>query len=396
MRTLLLALLCLLHAVNTLAQEEFIQPSRYLTRVPMELLTGGVIIMQARFASFPDTLNFILDTGSGGISLDSSTSRYLGLEPTPSDRTIRGIAGIRQVSFLYNQKLHFPGLTIDSLNFHVNDYELLTSVYGLRIDGIIGYSVLSRYIVKINYDSSYVEFWSRGNIRYPRGGFMLRPIIASQPVTFMRVREERDLTSRFLFDIGAGLNLMLSTDFVRDSAVLSGKRKMYVKQVEGLGGKVDMKMTVLKEVKIGPYKFRNVPIYVFEDEFNITSYPYLGGILGNDLLRRFNLIMNYEKRDFYLTPNTHYNDIFDYTYTGLELYYLDGKILLGDVARGSPAERAGLKEEDVVVAINKKFTQNLQAFKNELQNSREKIKIIVLRGGELKEFEFKVENIMKR
>lgn len=396
MRTLLLALLCLLHAVNTLAQEEFIRPSRYLTRVPMELLTGGVIIMQARFSNFPDTLNFILDTGSGGISLDSTTTRYLGLQPTPSDRTIRGIAGIRQVGFLYNRQLHFPGLTIDSLNFHVNDYELLTSVYGLRIDGIIGYSVLSRYIVKINYDSSYVEFWSRGNIRYPRGGFMLRPVIASQPVTTMRVKEVRELTSRFLFDIGAGLNLMLSTDFVRDSAVLSGKRKLYVKQVEGLGGKVDMKMTVLKEVKLGPYKFRNVPIYVFEDEFNITSYPYLGGILGNDLLRRFNLIMNYEKRDFYLTPNTHFGDEFDYTYTGLELYYLDGKILLGDVAKGSPAERAGLKEEDVVMAINKKFTQSLQVFKNELLNSREKIKMIVQRNGELKEFEFKVENIMRR
>ena len=60
--------------------------------------------------------------------------------------------------------LHLPGLSIDSLNFHINNYEILTQVYGERIDGIVGYSVLSRYIIKVNYDSSYIEFWTRGTI----------------------------------------------------------------------------------------------------------------------------------------------------------------------------------------------------------------------------------------
>lgn len=378
------------------AQEEFIEPSRYITRVPIELLTGGVMIMQAQFSNKPDTLNFILDTGSGGISLDSNTTWYFGLTPTPSDRTIRGIGGIRQVGFLYNQQLKLPGLTVDSLNFHVNDYDLLTSVYGLRIDGIIGYSVLSRYILKINFDSAYVEFWSKGALRYPRGGYLLRPLITTLPVTFARVRDEEAFTSRFLFDMGAGLNMMLSTDFLRDSALLHRKRKLYPKQAEGLGGKIDMKMTVVKEVKLGPYKFRNVPVYIFEDDYNITSYPYLGGILGNDLLRRFNIILNYERRDFYLTPNSHFNDPFDYTYTGIDFYLQDGQVLLSDVAKGSPAEAAGLQEGDVVIAVNKVFNGNLQAYKAAVMSTREKIKMIVLRNGVLKEIDFKVKSILSK
>jgi hypothetical protein len=28
----------------------------------------------------------------------------------------------------------------------------------------------------------------------------------------------------------------------------------------------------------------------------------------------------------------------------IELYYIDGKIIIGDVAKGSPAEEAGIKE----------------------------------------------------
>lgn len=393
-KRLIFFLLLLTH--GAFAQEEFIQPSRQLTRMPMELLTGGVIILQARFSDKPDTLNFILDTGSGGISLDSTTTRYFGLTPTPSDRTIRGIGGIRQVSFLYNQKLRLPGLTIDSLNFHVNNYELLTAVYGLRIDGIIGYSVLSRYIVKLNFDSLHVEFWTKGSLKYPRGGYLLKPIISTLPVSFLRVRDEGTFSSRFLFDTGAGLNMMLSTDFVADSALLHRKRKLYAKQAEGLGGKIDMNMTVIKEVKLGPYKFRNVPVYIFDDEYNITSYPYLGGLIGNDLLRRFNIILNYERRDFYLVPNSHFNEPFDYSYTGIDFYLSDGRILLGDVAKGSPAEAAGLKEDDVVIAINKNFTQSLQAFKAALQGNKEKIKIIVLRDGILLEYEFKVKSILQK
>ena len=92
------------------SQEEFIEPvSRLLTRFRVTQLTGGVIILNARLDDFPDTLNFILDTGSSGISLDSSTVAYFNLHPEASDRTIRGIAGIKKVGFLYNRKLQFPG-----------------------------------------------------------------------------------------------------------------------------------------------------------------------------------------------------------------------------------------------------------------------------------------------
>lgn len=396
MKKLTLHIICLLAFVQPFCQEEFIEPARPLTRFRFNQLTGGVILLKAQFASFTDSLNFILDTGSGGISLDSTTAAYFGLKPEPSNRTIRGIAGIRQVSFLNNQKLRFPGLEIDSLNFHVNNYDILTAVYGERIDGIIGYSIFSRYIVKINYDSSFVEFWSKGSLKYPRGGYLLKPFISTLPVNSMKVRDAEESTTRFLFDLGAGLNLLLTSDFVEDSALLDKKRRFYTKEAEGLGGKIDMKLTVIKEARLGPYRFKNVPVYIFDDTYNITSYPYLGGILGSDLLRRFNLILNYEKRDFYLIPNSHFNEPFDYIYSGVELYYIDGAIIIGDVAEGSPAETAGLLEGDVVVAVNKDFSQNLQHYKASLQRSVGKAKIIVSRDGELKEFEFKVKSILSK
>ena len=396
MRRLLYTSLLLFTCFNSFSQEEFVEPSKFITKFSFVQMTGGVIILQGQFDSFKDTLNFILDTGSGGISLDSATVDYFGLKGTPSTRTIRGIAGIRNVSFLNNRKLHLPGLSIDSLNFHINDYSILTAVYGEKIDGIIGYSVFSRYIIKVDYDSSKLEFWTKGLYKYPRGGYLLKPVINTIPVQQLRVKDEKTITARFLYDMGAGLNMMLSNDFLNDSSLLSSKRKLYIKEAEGLGGKIDMAMTVIKEIKLGPYKFKNVPIYVFNDTFNITSYPFLGGLIGNDILRRFNVVLNYDRRDIYLVPNSHFTDAFDYSYTGIELYFIDGKIIIGDVAKDSPAEKAGLLEGDVVMAVNKNFSQNLQQYKAAIQTTGDKLQLIIQRDGQLIQYSFKIKSILQK
>ncbi|HYK57201.1 MAG TPA: signal protein PDZ, partial [Flavisolibacter sp.] len=99
MKKLLAVILLSFLLKPSVAQEEFIVPSHFLTKFSFIQLTGGVILMKGQLAPFPDTLNFILDSGSGGISLDSVTVAYFGLKGIPSNRTIRGIAGIKQVSF---------------------------------------------------------------------------------------------------------------------------------------------------------------------------------------------------------------------------------------------------------------------------------------------------------
>jgi len=380
--------------LTTNAQEEFIpSPSRLITSFPFATFTGGVIVIKAKLGNYPDSLNFILDTGSGGISLDSLTCVRLKIEPHASDKTIRGIAGIRQVKFVYNQKLHIGRLEVDSLDFHVSDYDILSSVYGDRIDGIIGYSFFSRYIVKLDYDSNKVYIYTKGYMKFPRGGFLFRPVLINLPTQLARLRDAAEINARFYFDTGAGLCLLLSSDFVSDSVLLNSKKKPLPTQAQGLGGKTDMLLTTIKELKLGPYKFRNVPTFIFDDEYNVTSYPYLGGLIGNDILRRFNVYLNYERRDFYLIPNSHYRDPFDYSYTGLGLYWVNGQILVGDIMKGSPAEKAGFKLDDVIIAVNNNFSLNLQTYKNMLQNIGDRVRIIVKRPSGLAELSLKIKSI---
>jgi len=377
------------------AQEEFIPPpSKLLTSFPFTLLNGGIILVKATLGNYPDTLNFVFDTGSGGISLDSTTCTQLHIVPKPSDKTIRGIAGVRNVSFVYNETIHLPGLQVDSLNFHVNDYAILTSVYGQNIDGIIGYNFLTRYIVKIDYDSSLIYVYTKGTIKYPKGGYLTHPFIVNLPVEEAKVKDNTNISARFYFDTGAGLCLLLSTDFVSDSSLFGSKKKKPVPTLaQGLGGKTNMLQTTVKDFRIGPYHFRNVPTYIFDDEYNITSYPSLGGLIGNDLLRRFNIILNYGRREIYLMPNSHYRESFDYSYTGLSIYWIDDEIRVADVMKDSPAEKAGFKPGDIVFSVGNNFSKNIQVYKTMLQNIGEKIKVIIMRDGSLIELSLKVRRI---
>jgi|SRR5450432_1614542 len=388
-------LLTLILFTSALAQKNSnSQVSKLITQVPFTTFTGGVVLIKAQLIGFPDTLNFVMDTGSAGISLDSSTCIRLNIDPVLTDKQIMGIGGIRQLKYVNKRSLRIGNLQVDSLDFHVSDYEILSAVYGDRIDGIIGYSFFSRYIVKIDYDSSQMYVYTRGSLKYPKGGFMLKPSLVSLPVLGGMLRDSKESNSRFYFDTGAGLCILLNSDFIRDSSILDLNRKPFPTQAQGMGGKANMQVTVLKEFKFGPYRFRNIPTYIFDDEYNVTSYPYLAGLIGNDILRRFNVILNYEKKTFYLTPNTHFRDPFDYSYTGLGLYWIEGEIRVGDVMKNSPAEKAGFKVDDVVLGVNNNMSQDLDLYKSMLQNTGDRVRVIVSRPEGLMELNIKVKSIL--
>ncbi|MCA6449617.1 MAG: aspartyl protease family protein [Chitinophagaceae bacterium] len=376
---LVFAMFCL--AVSGIAQEEFVLPeAKLLTRFPFTQLSGGIVIVKARIDHYKDSLNFVFDTGSGGISMDSTTVSEMKLVTVKSEKTIRGIAGIKNVDFTMNHTLTLGTLETQHLDFHINDYELLTSVYGVRIDGIIGYSFLRRYIVRLDYDNMLIEVYTPGSFKYPRGGYLLKPNFSTLPLQPAVIQDERTITSRFIFDTGAGLSFLLSKDFVDDSVVFRKKRRFYPTQAEGLGGKRQMMVSVVQEIKLGPYKFKRVPVHIFEDEYNVTSYPLLGGLIGNDILRRFNVILNYPEMSIHIKPNTHYNESFDYSYTGLGIYLIDGEIRVIDVIPDSPGDKAGFLPGDVIFSVETNASKNIQTYKNIFQNSIGKMKVIVFRN----------------
>ncbi len=112
------------------------------------------------------------------------------------------------------------------------------------------------------------------------------------------------------------------------------------------------------------------------------------------MLRRFNVTLNYGKNEIHIIPNTHFRDLFDYTYSGLSLFFVEGHVLVDEVVEGSPAHKAGFIVGDLVLSVNNDFSKNLQRYKTIVQTSTEKIKFLVDRNGEYKLLTLKTISIL--
>ena len=162
-----------------------------------------------------------------------------------------------------------------------------------------------------------------------------------------------------------------------------------------LGGKKEMQLTTLKTFSIGPFRFRQVPTYVFDDSYDVTNYPQLGGLIGNDLLRRFNLILNYSRSEIYLVPNGDFYQPFDYSYSGVTIALVSGKIVVTDVMKDSPGNKAGFREGDVVLEVNGDQRQDMQVYQSLLRTIGPRVRVLVRREeGEVAELSLKVKSIL--
>jgi hypothetical protein len=375
-------------------QEDIVSTrASFITKFKFKILTGGVIIVNAQIENHPDTLNFIFDTGNSGISLDSTTVSNLKLNIESSTSFIRGISGIRKAYFVKNYSLLLPGLKVDKLNFHVSDYELISSTYGITIHGIIGNSFFRQFIVQIDYDNQEISIYHPGEFNYPTKGFLIKPMFTSYPTYNVSFKEHIKLNVPSIVDIGAGVNFIAVASLNKETPYFKKNKKSYETYVGGLGGKKTMQLTVLDKLKFGPYAFRKVPILEFEDDFKLLNYPSLGGILGNDLLRRFNVVLNYPSQVIHFSPNKYFNDYFDYSYTGMSVYLINHLVTIEDIIPNSPAEKAGLLSGDILIALNGRLVTNLDEYKRIMAMSEGKTKITIFREGKYYEKKIRIINI---
>ncbi len=363
--------------------------AKYLDTIPFVQFTGGVIVFEAKVGNSKTPLHFILDTGSGGVSIDSSTAVELNLALVPTDTIVSGIAGAHKVSYCFNQKFTTGNLVTDSLNFYINDYSILSSVYGEKIDGIIGYGFLNRYIFHIDFDSSKISVYSKGTFKYENAGVLMKPAFSKLVFYPLSVKDKNKIVSNFYLDTGAGLNLLLTEDYIKDNDLLLNTRKPLITQVQGLGGKRRMRLTVIKRLKFGPYIFRQVPTNIYDDEDKVINYPNVVGLLGNDIMRRFNITLNYPAQEIYFKPNTNYYDEFDYAYTGLSLYSYQGRIIIDDIVKKSPADKAGLQNGDEVISVGLNLSGDIKVYEKLLQKAKESIKIIIKRADDMQILEIR-------
>jgi C-terminal processing protease CtpA/Prc len=129
--------------------------------------------------------------------------------------------------------------------------------------------------------------------------------------------------------------------------------------VEGMGGAgvagdtkfIDARINSLR---LGRYTMSRPIVSISQDTEGFGASAD-AGVIGGELLRRFTVILDYQSSRILLKPNAQFAEPYETDMSGLELVTRadDFKVIqIKRVRARFPADEAGLREGDTIIAIN--------------------------------------------
>lgn len=356
-----------------------------------------------------DTLWFILDTGIRPTLLTNfvDTIEF----QTAKSTTIRGLGEGEDLTVwhTYGNILTLKDITLENQNVFVLERDKfgLSEKMGMTINGIIGFPIFDNFIVEINFKKREITFSNPEKFVYKKNHkkWVQMPlnIYNGKPYTNMLIEINKDtiINANVLIDLGASDALWLFPNSNDSINVKPNKTSYYLGQ--GLNGNIFGQQSKINKLVLNDkYSLKNVTVSYpdtsglqVDEDYDI---PGRNGSIGSEVLRRFNIIIDYQNKKMLLQRNSDYNDEFNFDLSGLEIIapYVSLRYYeIFYVQKNSPADEAGLKAGDQILKIN-----NLSATEYSFNDiililrSKEgrKVRFVVDRNGEKISTKFTLEN----
>ena len=336
--------------------------------IPFELHNNLIVVPVILNDALP--LKFILDTGVRTAILTERTISDIINLPYSRSLSIRGVGGekIVDAQIATNVTLELPGVRGKGHALFVleEDYLKLRNYLGTEIHGILGYELLSRFIVKINFNRKKITIYDREYFNSPSKYEKLDITIENTKpylVTPISINSNQSLNAKLMIDTGSSHTLMLLSN---DNVNFEIPEKNVESSLgSGLGGLIYGKVARIHNIQFGEINIKE-PVVTFP---NRESYPdslrfsYRNGTIGGGLLAQFNLIFDYQSNSLYIKKNKTYGKAPHYNLSGLTLIadgvHLD-EFRIVEVRMESPAENAGLLVGDKILTVNGKTTEGME------------------------------------
>ncbi|AUC83702.1 signaling protein [Lacinutrix sp. Bg11-31] len=402
--------------------------------IPVEVNDVKLSFLLDSGVSKPIVFNFLKASDSLKI-LNTETIYLKGLGNNGKIAALKSSGNTFKVGDAVNNNQDFYVIFDSSINF--------APKLGVPIHGIIGYDLFKDLVVDISYTKKKIKLTNPEKHKYKAckkcETFNLE-FYNSKPYFNASVAiNNKNIPVKLLIDTGSSDALWL---FENDSLGLTSKNNYFDDFLgHGLSGSVHGKRSKIDAFKLKSFTL-NRPLVAYPDSSYTSILRQIKGrrgSVGGEILKRFNITMDYRKARMVLKRNSNFNQRFSYNKSGIEVenegirlvteygqnaisdrdspnvintnsvnvravfantrkYIIKKAYTISSVRDNSPAAKAGLKKGDVILKIN-----NNDTLKYSLQqliykfygNEGDKITLEVERLGRKIKATFILESLIK-
>lgn len=388
-------------------------------------------------------LSFILDSGVGTPILFNLADQDSVQLNNVSEITINGLGDGDPISALKSEgnlvKLGGVKNVAQDIYVVMDAGINFSPSLGIPIHGIIGYDLFRDFVVDINYSRKAIKFFD-SNIYNSKNSSKTRELDISvingkaYLDAAIVVKHGKEIPVKLLMDTGSSDAVWLFED-----ERIEIPEKYYEDFLgKGLSGDIYGKRTKIHHLKIADFVLNDAKAAFPDMEtFNtIADFGGRNGSLGGEVLKRFNMVFDYQNQKLTLKKNGNFEKMFQYNISGIDIQHagvryvserianangvvysnerkygdvqimLQGatrlslvpEIIVSSIRQGSPAYTSGLKEGDIILAVNGKriHRYKLQEIMEMLNDKKGKrVKILVERYNNDLLFSFELKPLFE-
>ena len=326
----LLAFIVLLFFINSSsqAQSDFVfQNANKRVTIPFQLIDNLIFIPLLVNGI---ELTFLVDSGVEETVLFSLEDKAVELKNKKTIRLV-GLGSKEEV-----EGLKSVGNTIETKNFRSTNHLVyvilnqdfnLSSHVGIPVNGIIGYSLLKKHLVEINYRKRKIFLYNESSKikkklarRYAQVPLSIE---ASKPyVQASIILRNEIMPVKLLADLGNSDALWLFQDTESKMQVPNKNFDDYLGQ--GFSGDITGKRARIAGFEIAGFQFSK-PVVAFPDSVSTKHVKMVAdrkGSIGGEIFKRFKVVFDYNNNNMYLKKSGNFNLPFFYNKSGIEIKHI--------------------------------------------------------------------------